>query len=72
MVERLITDEAEGMKAMRATCKDVLKVININHDNCPILQEKMTSNLLSHYMSMEKSKNSGVYLPSAMEIYVVH
>ena len=66
MIERLITIEAEGKKAIRATCKSALKEISINYDNCPILLEKMTFNLFSHYMSMKKSKNSGVYL-SEME-----
>ena len=37
MVELLITDEAEGKKAIHVTCKDALKEININDDNCPIL-----------------------------------
>ena len=50
MVEGLITVEAEGKKAMRATCKYVLKVINTNDDNFPILLAKMTFNLFSHYM----------------------
>ena len=50
MVERLITVNAEGKKAMRATCKDVLNSMNRNDDICPILLEKMTFNLFSHYM----------------------
>ena len=73
MVERLITVEDEGKKAMCATYKDVIKEINRNYDNCPILLEKMTFNLFSHYMSIKNSKNSGVYLlPPAMEVSVVH
>ena len=47
---------------MRATCKDALKAINRNDDNFPILLEKMTFNLFSHYKSMKKIKNLGVYL----------
>ena len=62
IVERLITSEAEGKKAMRATCKDSLKAINRNNDNCPILMEKITFNLFSNYMSIKKGKNSGVYI----------
>ena len=54
MVERLITEEAEGKKSMCATCKAVLKAIHRDDDNCPILLEKMTFNLFSHYMSMKK------------------
>ena len=62
MGERLITDEDEVKKAIRATCKDALKAINRNDDNCPILLEKMTFNLFSHYIPMRKSKILGVYL----------
>ena len=62
MVERLITAEAEGKESMRAASKDALNAINRNDDNCPILLERMTFNILSHYMSINKSKNSGVYL----------
>ena len=54
MVEGLITVEAEGKKAMRATCKYVLKVINTNDDNFPILLAKMTFNLFYHYKSIKK------------------
>ena len=62
MVERLVTAEAEGRKAMHATCKDAINAINRNDDNCPILLNKMTFDLFSHCMSMKKSENSGVYL----------
>ena len=62
MVECLIATEYEGKKAMHATCKDAIKAINRNDNNCPILLEKMTFNLFYHYMSMKKSKNSAVYL----------
>ena len=48
MVERLITEEAEGKKYIRAICKYAIKAINRNDDNCPILLEKMTLNLFSH------------------------
>ena len=73
MVERLINAEAEGMKSMRATCKYLLNAININDDNCPTLLEKMTFNLLSHYMSMKKARTREcIYLPPAMELSVVH
>ena len=51
MVERLITAEAEGKKAIRATCKYAISAINRNDDNCHILMEKMTFILFSHYMS---------------------
>ena len=62
MVERLITDKAEGKKAMHDTCKYALNAMNRKDDNCPILMAKMTFNIFSHYMSMKKSGNSGVYL----------
>ena len=54
MVGRLVNVEAEGSKLMCANCKAVLRAININDDNCPILLEKMTFNLFSHYISMKK------------------
>ena len=53
MVESLITAEAEGKKAIRATYKAALKAINRNDDNCPILMEKTKLNILSQYMSMK-------------------
>ena len=62
MVERLITDKAQGKKAMCSTCKDALNTVNINDDNCPILLAKMTFNIFSHYMPIKNSKNSGVDL----------
>ena len=62
MVERLVTAKAEGNKSMRATCNDAINAININDYNCPILLNKMTFNIFSHYMSMGKNENSGVYL----------
>ena len=62
MVELLITDETEWMKAMCATCKDALNAMNRNYDNCPILLAKLTFNIFSHYMLMKKGNNSGVYL----------
>ena len=70
MVERLVTVEAEGRKLMCDTCKAALKAINRNDDNCPIVLEKLTFNIFSHYMSMKKSKNSGVYI-SATHLYRV-
>ena len=62
MVEGHITDEDEGKKAIRATCKYELKEINRNDDDCPSLLEKTTFNLFSHYIPIKKSKSSGVYL----------
>ena len=73
MVDRLITDEAEVKKAIRATCKYALKAINRNDDNCPILLEKMTFNLFSHYIPMKKVRaQECIYLPPTMEVSVVH
>ena len=69
MVEHLITSEAEGKKAMRATCKYVINAMNRNDDECPILMAKMTFNIFSHYMLMEKSKNSGVYLYGEISVF---
>ena len=37
MVKCLITAEAEGKKAMCATCKDALNAMNRNYDNCHII-----------------------------------
>ena len=56
MDECLITDKAEVKKAIRATCKDALKAINRNDDNCPILLEKMTFNLFYHYIPIKKKE----------------
>ena len=73
MVERLITAEAEGKKAMRATCKDALNAININDDKCPILLERTTLNIFSYYTSIKKVRNREcIYLPPDMELSVVH
>ena len=47
---------------MRATCKTALEEVNKSNDSCPIVLEKMTFNVFSHYMSTKKSKNSGGYL----------
>ena len=66
MVERLITSEDEQKKAMQATCKYLIKAINRNDDNCPILMEKITFDLFSHYTSMKKIKKSGVYLSATI------
>ena len=66
MVERPINAKAEGKKAMRAACKYALNAMCRNDDNCPILLEKMTFNIFSHYMSMKESKNSGVYLSATI------
>ena len=62
MVELVVTAESKGRKAMRATCKYAINAINSNNDKYPILLKNMTFNIFSHYMSMKKSENSGVYL----------
>ena len=67
MVERINTAEAEGKKSIRATCKYVLNAMNRSDENCPILLAKMTLNIFSHYMSMKRSNNLGVY--SSVAIY---
>ena len=73
MVERLITAEAEGKKAMRSTCKDALNAININDDKCPILLERTTLNIFSYYTSIKRVINREcIYLPPDMELSVVH
>ena len=73
MGECLITDEDEVKKAIHATCKDALKAINRNDDNCPILLEKMTFNLFSHYIPMKKVRaRECIYLPPNTEVSVVH
>ena len=72
MVERFITFKAEGGKVMRDICKDALKAINRNGDNWPILLEKMTFNLLSHYTTIKKLlTRECIYLPPSMEVSVV-
>ena len=62
MVERLNEVEDKGRKEMRAICKEALKAINRSDDNCPIVLEKMTFNIFSHYTSTKKSKKSGGHL----------
>ena len=62
MVERLIADEEKGKKEMRATCKSALEKVNKSDDKCPIILEKMTFNVFSHYMLTKKSKEYGGYL----------
>ena len=59
MVEKLVAAEQNGRRAMRETCKAALKKINRSDDNCPIVIEKLTFNIFSHYMSTKKSKRSG-------------
>ena len=44
------------------TCKASLEKFNRSDDNCPIVLEKLTFNVFSHYMSTKKSKKSGGYL----------
>ena len=62
MLERLISDKDKGEKQMCATCKATLEEVNKSDNNCPIVLDKMTFNIFSHYMSTKKSKNSGEYL----------
>ena len=73
MVERLITDEDEGKKAIHTTCKAAFKAIKRNDDNCPIITEKLKFNIFSHYMSIKKLRTREcIYLPPNMEVSVVH
>ena len=62
MVERLIAAEEKGKKETRANCKAALEEVNKSDENCPIVLEKMTLNVFSHYMSTKNSKKSGRYL----------
>ena len=47
---------------MCATCKADLEEVNRSYNNCPIVLEKLTFNVFSHYMLTKNSKNSGGYL----------
>ena len=47
---------------MRSNCKNALEEVNKSNNNCPIVLEKTTFNIFSHYMSTKKSKTSGGYL----------
>ena len=47
---------------MCANCKAALEEVNKRDDNCPIVLDKMTSNVFSHYMTTKKGKKSGGYL----------
>ena len=46
------------------TCKTVLEEVNKSDYKCPILLEKTTFNVFSHYKSTKKSKKSRGYLSS--------
>ena len=47
---------------MRATCEDALEEVNRSDKNFPIVLDKLTFNVFSHYMSTKKSKKYGGYL----------
>ena len=72
----LIAAEEKGKKEMRATCKDDLQESKIRNNNCPIVLEKLTFNVFSHYMSTKKSKKSGGYVYAniygGVQIYLIH
>ena len=59
---RLNAVEHEGGEAMRATYKEALKVINNSDEICPIVLEKMSFNIFSHYISTKKHKKSSNHL----------
>ena len=50
--------------AVREVCRKALDNINRADDNCPILLNKLTFNLFSHYLTTRKNKN-GEYLSKA-------
>ena len=62
MVEHPVAADYKWKKYTRATCKAALEEVNKRDDNCPIVLDKMTSNVFSHYMSTKTSKNLGGYL----------
>ena len=62
MAERLVASKEKGNKEMRATLKAAQEEVNRNDGNCPVVLEKLTSNVFSCYMSTKNSKNSGGYL----------
>ena len=73
MVERLdratSSDQAtngtrRSRPAVREVCRKALDDINKADDNCPILLNKLTFNLFSHYLTQRKNKN-GEYLSKA-------
>ena len=59
MVEHPVAADYKWKKYTRATCKAALEEVNKSEDNCPIVLEKMTFNVFSHYVSTKKSKKSG-------------
>ena len=61
-MERLVAANEKGKKEMHATCKYVLEEFNKSDDKCPIVLDKLTSNIFSHYISTKKSKIPGVPL----------
>ena len=58
MAERLIAADGKGKKEMCATCEADLEEVNRSDDNYPVVLEKLTFNIFSHYMSTKKSKKS--------------
>ena len=62
MVERIIYAKEKRKKETRVSCKYALEEVNRSDDNYPIVLEKLTFNVFSHYMSTKKSKKSGGYL----------
>ena len=64
MVERIISAKEKGKKETRVSCKYDLEEVNRSDNNYPIVLEKLTFNVFSHYMPTKKSKNSGGHLSS--------
>ena len=48
---------------LRKHVKEALRVMNKSDDNCPLILEKMSFNIFSHYSSTQK-KHNGNYLSS--------
>ena len=59
MVERRIASNEKGNKETCDTCKSALEEVNSSNYNWPIVIEKLTFNVFSHYMSTKKSKIPG-------------
>ena len=62
MVEILISNEENKKKETCDTCKAALEEVNRSNDNFPLVLEKLTLNVFSHYILTKKSKESGGYL----------
>ena len=49
----------KGLKNMRAVCKLAIDGMNKTNSKSPIILQKITFNLLSHYLTIRQNKGGG-------------